>query len=130
MNKQQALLMLTKLFSLYDGTLQIHESIIVEVMAILKNSGVERKVFDLLATRLITLLKLREKACDAKEFEILGNGIYSMHIDSGNKNIRILYSFHGSDIYLLHAFFERGGKKNTDYTGRIELAKRRLIEME
>jgi phage-related protein len=121
--------MLLSVLELYQDLIYIHESVIGEVMAMVKNSGSEKQVFELLATRLAVLAELRERACDQREFEPLGSGIYSMHTSTGNKNLRFLYLFYHSKIYILHAFFERAGKKKTDYTGKIELAKHRLEEM-
>ncbi|MCD8341220.1 MAG: type II toxin-antitoxin system RelE/ParE family toxin [Clostridiales bacterium] len=130
MNRKKALLLLFQIFNgLLDERFSIHELIQDELLDILKNSGAEQKVFNLLVARLNLLQFYWERACELREFEPLRNGIYSMHIDTANMNVRILYAFNGSKVYLLHAFFERGGKKHTDYTGRIELAQKRLNEM-
>lgn len=129
MNKEQAMRLLLELLSPFGDTIWVHDLVVKELMSILRNSGSERKVFNLLAARLNLLQYFWERACELREFEPLGGGIYSMHIDTANMNLRILYAFCDSKVYLLHAFFEREGKKRTDYTGKIELAQKRLNEM-
>lgn len=66
-----------------------------------------------------------------KEFELLArtDGIYSMHIATTGINLRILYVFRTPDTILLLAFFERQGKRHTDYTDKIREAKQRLTEL-
>ena len=54
----------------------------------------------------------------------------SMHLDNKIYNIRILYAFLPSQQpALLLAFYERGGKRKTDYSPYIEPAKARLEEL-
>ncbi|MCC8074639.1 MAG: type II toxin-antitoxin system RelE/ParE family toxin [Clostridiales bacterium] len=129
MNKEQALQLLLKLLSPFQDTIWVHESVIKELMSILRNSGAEKRVFDLLVARLKSLQDYWNHACDQREFELLGGGIYSMHIAAAGMNIRILYAFADSKAYLLHAFYEREGKNHTDYTGKVKLAQERLDEL-
>lgn len=76
------------------------------------------------------LLELGVEATKMPGFELLGSGIYSMRFEGRDYNIRILYAFMPDRVpVLLHAFYEREGKKATDYTGRISLALDRFSKM-
>ncbi len=44
-------------------------------------------------------------------------------------NIRILFAFLDGKIYLLCAFYERKGKRNTEYSSYIPIASQRLDEL-
>ena len=75
------------------------------------------------------LTLLGAQAVQSKEFESIGNGLFSMHLTGSGYNIRVLYSFlQNQQPILLSSFYERGGKRNTDYTKYIEPAKARLEE--
>lgn len=53
-----------------------------------------------------------------------------MHLSSRGFNARIMYAFlPNHEPVLLHAFYEKAGKKRTDYTGKVELALSRLEVM-
>mgnify|MGYP000918045015 FL=1 len=54
--------------------------------------------------------------------------ICSMHIDTSEVNYRILYSCLEDGTVLLHGFFEKAGKRKTDYTDAIPKAQKRLAE--
>lgn len=57
------------------------------------------------------------------------SGLYSMRIKVPSKNIRILYSIQHDGTILLCGFFERGGKRKTNYTNFIKTAQMRLKEL-
>lgn len=127
MNKEKSLRHLKQLLS--QSNFVVYPKMIEELLAIIAKSGVEKKVFTTLISRLEFLSNHKQQTqLHHKEFELIGDGIYSMHIDVNQLNIRILYSFKDSDTVLLLAFFERGGKNHTDYTPKIPEAKRRLRE--
>lgn len=48
--------------------------------------------------------------------------LYSLHIDVRSINLRLLYSRTSNKRLFLHAFYERGGKKNTSYNKSIQIA--------
>lgn len=114
----------------YLSNFSYHSRLIYELIDIIAASGYEKKFFKLLVARLRHLSVMGIEATKHTEFEPLGNGLYSMHMSSTNFNIRILYSFlsNGQPVLLL-PFFERAGKKNTDYTPYIKPALSRLAEM-
>lgn len=93
-------------------------------------SGMEAKFLLLLLTRLKQLDAFGYQAITAVRngFEKLTGapGIYSMHIDLKNLNYRILYSIDDKDHILLLGFNEKAGKRVSDYTKPISIAKQRL----
>ena len=110
-----------------------HEDFLPDIVELVKTEKEITKFFGLFTTRLIFLSENGTSAVVKlpKQFEKLkgGSPFYSMHMAVIDKNIRILY-FHGNTtIYLLHAFFERGGKRATDYTHAIEVAYKRLNDL-
>lgn len=56
-------------------------------------------------------------------------GLYSMRIRTSAKNIRIIYSIQRDGTILLCGFYERAGKRKTDYTTPIKTAQSRLKEL-
>lgn len=116
------------LYNILDG-LDCHPRLIQEILNIIAGSGYENSFFKLLLTRLNLLNQARLSAVKQKEFELLRDGIYSMHLSGKDFNIRILYAFLPDETpSLLACFYERAGKRKTDYSGKIELAKSRFEE--
>ena len=125
MNKDDALALLLELLD----CIHCHPSLVNELCALLAQSGNERKFSRLITTRLIQLKEMGVEAVRLEEFEKIGDDLYSMHCSGRDFNIRILYSFLPSrQPVLLLAFYERSGKRKTDYTTWLEPAKRRLAE--
>lgn len=103
------------------------EEMIFELLEIIAGSGIEKNFFKDLSMKLQMLLQLGARAVEHKEFEAIDGGIFSMHLDGRGFNIRILYSFMPDRRpVLLLAFYERGGKRKTDYTPHISPAKERF----
>ncbi len=119
MNRDKFLVELYKYLSEVVFTQELSDSL--EDIAV--GSGYESDFFKLLFMRLRQLSVLGVHAVNLEEFENIGSGIYSMHLASRKFNIRILYAFfpNGQPVLLL-AFYERAGKKKTDYTNQIPLA--------
>ncbi len=128
MNKQQLLDCLEKFLS----TIQAHPKLYPELIHLLAKSGVEQKFLRLFATRISQEHELGIDAIKLEEFERIEDGVNSMHVSvSSQLNLRILYSYlSNGSLVLLHAFYERGGKRKTDYSSALPVAKRRLKEME
>lgn len=128
MNKQEAIKQLIALLSLFPITL--HPDIVDDIMSILKNSGAEGRFLTAFKAKTNFLMAHRKDAHYLhEEFEHIGGGIYSMHLPVAALNIRVLYALQGEDTILLLAFYEREGKKQTDYTRKLPEAKRRLGEL-
>lgn len=53
----------------------------------------------------------------------------SMRFPLGVSNIRILFAYRNNKVYLLCAFYERQGHKNTEYDAHIPVAQKRLAEI-
>lgn len=104
--------------------------LISEILDLIAETGCENEFFKTLVLRLRMLAMLGARATQAKEFEPIGDGLFSMHLTGRNYNIRILYSFlQNRKPALLLAFYERAGKRKTDYTPYMEPAKARLQEL-
>lgn len=126
MNQNQFIARLSELLD----RIRYFPALISELSDILSQSGREKVFFRLLINRLQQLNTCGINAVMLEEFENLGNELYSMHLSSSGFNIRILYSFlPNCDPVLLLAFYERGGKKKTDYTPYIGPALSRLSEV-
>ena len=123
MNKKDVLRYLV----LYLGDSLYCAEILTELFDILQGSGVEAAFFKQLVKLLRILADRGGNATEMPGFEPLDSGIYSMRFEGRDYNIRILYAFMPDRRpVLLHAFYERAGKKATDYTGKISLALTRL----
>ena len=109
----------------------LHSLLLADIAGALKQSGRESAFLRILLARLKWLEETGGQAVSHKEFERLDERIYSMHLSSEGFNLRILYGFlpDGRPALLL-AFYERAGKQNTDYTGKIAEAGMRLRELE
>lgn len=108
----------------------IHPELIGEIATLMAESGNEGSFFNLLIARLKFLSSLGINATRHKEFELIGSGIYSMHLSGNGFNIRILYGFlPNRKPALLLSFYEREGKRATNYTPYLAPAKQRLTSL-
>ena len=127
MNKDTVLIQLVRFLSEYSYS----NLIIEELLGLISKSGNEKRFFTLLISRLRILGTMGIDAVNLTEFENIGKGIYSMHLAAKGFNIRILYGFlPNRKPVLLLAFYERAGKKKTDYSPHLETAQRRLEQEE
>lgn len=113
----------------------LHPEFISEFSNLVQNAGLEVRIARSLLTRMEQI-----RACGLDflcssgnpNFEKLkgsGSGLYSIHIKGNNMNYRILLTCTSSGKILLHTFYERGGKRNSNYAKAIEIAKKRMQEM-
>lgn len=124
MNRESVLQTLIQIL----GGFCIDDTLLRELWDLVAGTGVERQFFSLLVARLHMLSAAGLQATQYREFEPLGGGLFSMHLARKEFNIRILYGFlHDKEPVLLLAFYERGGKRKTDYTPYIEPAAARLV---
>ena len=111
------------------GSFDLCPSMVSELLCIIAGSGYELRFLKLFLARLEYLSRLGVHAIAHEEFENLGNGLFSMHLSGQGFNIRILFSFlPNADPSLLLCFYERGGKRKTNYTPYIEPAMNRFKE--
>lgn len=112
--------------------IETHSLLTQELLTAMQKSGNEVSFL----ARLIHLLKVLNElgvlATQQNGFEPLkgSSGVYSMRILNGRYNIRILYKFFPNRTpVLLHAFYERAGHNNGNYTGHAKIANQRFEEL-
>lgn len=112
--------------------LKMHPDVIGEMKDIVLGSGYEADFIKQLKKQLAFADDMGPQVVELSTFEVLksADGLYSMHIKSSKYNIRILYSITDSGQLLLHCFYKRSGKKQTDYARSIPIALRRKNELE
>lgn len=111
------------------GHVDVHGRMIQELIELIVGSGYEKKFFTVFSAHLKSLSRYGVDVVRQKEFENIGGGLFSMHIAGNGFNIRILYSIlPNGDPSLLLSFYERAGKRKTDYTPYILPAKERCKE--
>lgn len=126
MNKESVLESLMMILSSFSYHLDLPS----ELISFISGSGYEAKFFSLLVVRLRQLSVQGIQATVMKEFESIEDGVYSMHLTGNGFNMRILYGFMpNGQPALLRAFYERAGKKRTDYTSQLPIAKSRLVQL-
>lgn len=125
MNRREIKGKIEDVFSGFD----ICPRMIAELIELISGTGIEKKVLKLLLIRLKLLSIYGVDAINFKEFERINETVYSMHLSQTGFNIRILYSFmeNGKPTLLL-CFYERGGKKKTDYSTYLPVAAERFRE--
>ncbi len=107
----------------------VHSRLIDELIKIICGSGYEQRFFKQLVARLRFLSEYGVEAVVHEEFELIRDGVFSMHLAQDAYNIRVLYSFFDDGTpCLLSCFYERGGKRKTDYTPHIDPAIARFKE--
>lgn len=123
MNRDEVLRYWMNCFS----SIEVSDYLVPELVSLIAESGSESAIFRILIMRITMLQSLTVNAVQHKEFESIGDGLFSMHLAGKGFNIRILYSFlpDRSPVLLL-AFYERGGKRKTDYSEYIAPALSRL----
>lgn len=130
MNK---LKLFNELSNCFDN-IKFHPKLISDILDIISNSGNEAEFLSKFSTRLKFLNNYKEKAHlqRDKNFEKLKkcSDLYSMHVDCSKHNIRIIYSFLNNGTVLLYGFYERAGKRVTDYSSAIPDSLKRYKEME
>jgi len=103
-----------------------------EILEITDGSGRIGLFIKHFVKRLIILSQKGKNAisCGYKLFERIDSELYSMIFLEDELNIRILYAFlpNGEPV-LLMAFYERSGKRHTDYTIPKTIAMQRLNEI-
>lgn len=113
----------------------LHPEFASEFSSLVQNTGLETRVTRALLSQMELIRKFGLEALCASghpNFEKLkgsGSGLYSIHINGNNMNYRVLLTCTSSGKILLHTFYERGGKKHTNYAKAIEIAKKRMQEL-
>lgn len=136
MNKRDALALLAKNLEEYlQQGFRFHPAFMKEFKELLHGaSGNEKGIFLLLIKQLNFVRELRCQVCKADGNEIikyLDRDYYSLHLSGKNFNLRLLMAFGVSgDPIFLAAFYERGGKRASDYTPWKPVLASRYADME
>jgi len=117
-----------KLKNLIHGV-RYHPLLLDEIKGLVLGTGHEKEFLNSLQSQLTFVKTLGYSAVCMKQIEKLKNSsdLYSMHLES--KNYRILFSFMENGEVLLHLFYERQGKRHTDYSRHTPIAQSRLQEL-
>lgn len=135
MNKREALLILTNSLEEYlRKGFRFHPVFMKEFKDLLDGArGHEKEIFSLLIKQLnyVSLLGQQVYKADGNEIiKYLDREYYSLHLSGKNFNIRLLMTFdENEDPVFLVAFFERAGKKASDYTQWKRVLKSRYEQM-
>lgn len=122
MNKKEAFLQLNRVLEEYQNQeYRFHRFFIKELADLVTDAkGHEKELFMLLVKQLcfVSALKRQVHLADSNEkIKYLEKEYYSLHLSAKNFNIRMLMTFDNDDNpVFLAAFYERAGKRNTDYT--------------
>ena len=135
MNKKDALLRLAQ--SLEDYLQQgflFHPHFMKEFKKLLSDTkGNEKEVFALLIKQLnyVKVLKNQVYTADGNEIiKYLDREFYSLHLSGKNFNLRLLMTFDDENVPIfLAAFYERSGKRASDYTPWKRVLANRYAEM-
>lgn len=124
-----------ELFEYLQGVYPVsfHEECLKEVVDLVERSGGKK---DFIKKFLENMQKLScltpEEATKTDTFEKLkgkdAHGLYRMKFKMPC-NIRIIYTYGEDGTILLLAFFEKGGKRSTNYSDKLGPAQNRLSEM-
>ena len=122
--------MLSKQLSGMFANIDTHPLLASDITHIIKESGLEKQFLSKLRTQLLILNEYKDSAHIRfpDSFEKLRHtkNLYSMKLKNRQYNIRILYTFQKDGTILLYAFYERSGKRSSDYSKPIKIAKERL----
>lgn len=128
MNKQKAI---QELMVLLEGV-YAHPKVPKEICDLVLGTGKEKEFLKTLSRQLEVAKLLGENVVKHPQFEKLKDckGLYSMHIEGKEFNIRILYTLNRRGEILLHCFYEKEGKTVSEYSSHVPVALTRMKEME
>jgi len=108
--------------------LEVDSGLIEDLLELLSSSGVEKRFLKRLEKYLQQQKAIGKKG-DPMEHLGGSSSLCSMRFPLGVSNIRILFAYRNNKVYLLCAFYERQGHKNTEYDAHIPVAQKRLAEI-
>lgn len=108
----------------FGDAFQFHPKFYEEFSELVKNSGEEEKITSLFIKRLFAIIELGDIDYGVKWLEHLKEykNMYSLHVDTSNKNFRLLFSKKSKKKYFLHMFYERSGKEASSYAKHVPIA--------
>lgn len=130
MNTKDILEIMEKLFS---GFL-FHPKFIGEMHSLLKKelSGKEGQFFKMLGTQLSNIRNfgpMIHTIDNNEKLKGLTRTYYSIHLQNNQFNVRLIIYFHNNNPLFLCAFYERKGKRYTDYSNYKKNLDLRLNQM-
>lgn len=135
MNKKEALSVLIKNLEeyLHQG-FRFHYAFMEEFKNLLYDAqGHEKEIFALLVKQLAFVKTLGRQVYNADGNEIikyLDKEYYSLHLTGKNFNLRLLMTFDAeNNPIFLAAFYERAGKRISDYTQWKKILDKRYSQM-
>lgn len=133
LNDAQIIALLENLILQYRDILIPDSGFLNDLLVLLSSSGIEKRLFAKLSQYINNLCTYGEAAIgnrgDPMEHLSGLEPLCSMRFIFDGANIRILFAFLNGKIYLLCAFYERQGKRNTEYSAYTPVAFRRLNEL-
>ncbi|MBO5417916.1 MAG: hypothetical protein J6A50_04850 [Clostridia bacterium] len=108
----------------FGDRFEFHPKFYDEFSELISKSGQETKIVKAFIKKLYAIIELGDRDYGVKWLEHLkeyGN-MYSLHIDTNNKNYRLLFSKKSKKKYFLHLFFEKSGKGATSYEKHVPVA--------
>jgi mRNA-degrading endonuclease RelE of RelBE toxin-antitoxin system len=136
MNKKAALAELAANLEEYlQHGFRFHPSFMEDFKQLLYDaSGHEKEIFALLIKQFHYVKTLGKQVYQADGNEIikyLEKEYYSLHLSGKNLNLRLLMTFDAeNNPVFLAAFYERGGKKSSDYTSWKKVLNNRYSQMQ
>lgn len=108
----------------FGNKFEFHPKFFEEFTELVVKSGQEKKIINAFIKKLSAIIELGDIDCGQKWLEHLKeyDNMYSLHVDTNNKNYRILFSKKSDKKYFLHMFFEKSGKKATSYSKHVPIA--------
>lgn len=135
MNKKEALSALIRNLEEYlSQGFRFHTLFMEEFKGLLQGAqGHEKEIFALLIKQLNFVKTLGKQVYNADGNEIikyLEKEYYSLHLTGKNFNLRLLMTF-DEEVHpvFLAAFYERAGKKNSDYTSWVKVLDQRYSQI-
>lgn len=113
----------------------LHRKFIEEINDLLKHDlrGKEARFFKSLTTQLNhikTFGRLVHTVDDNEQIKGADGNYFSIHLQQSQFNVRFLiYVDESGEPFFLCAFYERAGKKRTDYSSYTAVAEQRLKEL-
>ncbi len=110
--------------SFFGNMFLFHPEFLVEYGELIKKSGEEKKITNLLVKRLLAIKELGHPDDGLPWLEHLKSydNMYSLHINTNTQNYRLLFSKSSNKKYFLHMFYERSGKKKSSYESHVPIA--------
>lgn len=108
----------------FGDRFEFHPKFYEEFSELVAKSGQAKKIISVFIGKLYAIIELGDIDYGTKWLEHLKeyDNMYSLHVDTNNKNYRLLFSKKSKKKYFLHMFFEKSGKEATSYDKHVPIA--------